>query len=152
MASAQFPKEVNEFVKAGFTMLRSDLIRPFRVGESPVQFECKVLQVIETGIEGFAGNLVISEMIKMHINSGILTENGKIDPDKIDLVGRMGGNYLLPGFRRCAPGSEDAGRYHWYRGGQPACSCQGTVAFSQGMTWVSWRTLIPFRLKILSGK
>jgi flavin reductase (DIM6/NTAB) family NADH-FMN oxidoreductase RutF len=93
MASAQFPKGVNEFVKAGFTMLRSDLIRPFRVEESPVQFECKVLQVIETGVEGFAGNLVISEMIKMHINSGILTESGKIDPDKIDLVGRMGGNY-----------------------------------------------------------
>lgn len=93
LASAQFPKGVNEFVKAGFTMVKSDLIRPFRVGESPVQFECKVLQVIETGHEGFAGNLVISEMVKMHIDPGILTETGKIDPDKIDLVGRMGGNY-----------------------------------------------------------
>ena len=93
LASAQFPKGVNEFVKAGFTMMKSDLIRPFRVGESPVQFECKVLQVIETGHERFAGNLVISEMVKMHIDPGILTETGKIDPDKIDLVGRMGGNY-----------------------------------------------------------
>jgi flavin reductase (DIM6/NTAB) family NADH-FMN oxidoreductase RutF len=93
LASAQFPKGVNEFVKAGFTMVKSDLIRPFRVGESPVQFECKVLQVIETGIEGYAGNLMISEIIRMHINPGILTESGKIDPDKIDLVGRMGGNY-----------------------------------------------------------
>lgn len=93
MASAQFPKGVNEFVKAGFTMVRSDLVRPFRVGESPVQFECKVLQVIETGYEGSAGNLVISEMVKMHINPEILTEAGKIDPDKIDLIGRMGGNY-----------------------------------------------------------
>lgn len=93
LASAQFAKGVNEFVKAGFTMVKSDLIRPFRVGESPVQFECKVLQVIETGHEGFAGNLVISEMVKMHIDTGILTETGKIDPDKIDLVGRMGGNY-----------------------------------------------------------
>jgi flavin reductase (DIM6/NTAB) family NADH-FMN oxidoreductase RutF len=92
LASAQFPKGVNEFIKAGFTMVKSDLVRPFRVGESPVQFECKVLEVIETGDEGYAGNLVISEMIKMHINPLILTETGKIDPDKIDLVGRMGGN------------------------------------------------------------
>jgi len=93
MSSGQFPKGVNEFVKAGFTMVRSDLVRPFRVGESPVQFECKVLQVIETGYEGSAGNIVISELVKMHINPEILTDTGKIDPDKIDLVGRMGGNY-----------------------------------------------------------
>jgi flavin reductase (DIM6/NTAB) family NADH-FMN oxidoreductase RutF len=92
LASSQFPAGVNEFIKCGFTMVKSDLVRPFRVGESPVQFECKVLQVIETGYEGLAGNLVISEMVKMHINPDILTESGKIDPDKIDLVGRMGGN------------------------------------------------------------
>jgi flavin reductase (DIM6/NTAB) family NADH-FMN oxidoreductase RutF len=92
LASSQFPGGVNEFIKTGFTMVRSDLVKPFRVGESPVQFECKVLQVIETGYEGYAGNLVIGEMVKMHVNPDILTESGKIDPDKIDLVGRMGGN------------------------------------------------------------
>jgi flavin reductase (DIM6/NTAB) family NADH-FMN oxidoreductase RutF len=92
LASAQFPRGVNEFEKAGFTMVKSDLVRPFRVGESPVQFECKVLQVIETGKEGYAGNLVICEVVRMHVNPGILTEAGKIDPNKIDLVGRMGGN------------------------------------------------------------
>jgi flavin reductase (DIM6/NTAB) family NADH-FMN oxidoreductase RutF len=93
VASGEYPKEVNEFIKAGFTPIPSVKVKPFRVKESPVQMECKVLQVIETGQEGGAPNLIICEMIYMHINDNILDEEGKIDPNKIDLVARMGGNY-----------------------------------------------------------
>ncbi len=91
LASSVFQKGVNEFEKAGFTMEPSLRVTPFRVKESPVQFECKVIQVIETGSQGLAGNLVICKMVMMHINPVILDHDGKIDPHKIDLVGRMGG-------------------------------------------------------------
>ncbi len=94
-ASAEFPKGVNEFEKVGFTMQKSEMVRPFRVQESPVQFECKVLQVIETGTMHGAGNLVICEILKMHVNPDILDESGNIDPHKIDLVGRLGSNYYV---------------------------------------------------------
>lgn len=94
-ASADFAKGVNEFEMVGFTMEPSDLVKPFRVKESPVQFECKVLDVVETGYEGGAGNLIICEILRMHINQSVLDENGKIDPQKIDLVGRMGGNHYV---------------------------------------------------------
>lgn len=93
LASCEYPKDVNEFVKAGFTPIASEMVKPFRVKESPVQLECKVLQVIETGQEGGAGNLVICEMVCMHINDEVLNENGQIDPNKIDLVARMGGDF-----------------------------------------------------------
>ena len=93
LSSCEYPKGVDEFVKAGFTPVKSDLVRPFRVKESPVQMECKVLQVIETGQEGGAGNLVICEVVRMHIDDNILDEQGRIDPHKIDLVARMGGDY-----------------------------------------------------------
>ena len=93
LASCEYPREVNEFQKAGFTPLSSDLVKPFRVKESPVQLECKVLQVIETGHEGGAANLIICEVVCMHIDDNILTEEGRIDPHKIDLVARMGGDY-----------------------------------------------------------
>ena len=93
LTSAEFAKGENEFVKAGLTMLESDLIKPFRVAESPVQFECKVTKVVPLGEEGGAGNLVFSEVLKMHIDASILTKDGKIDQQQIDLVGRMGGNY-----------------------------------------------------------
>jgi flavin reductase (DIM6/NTAB) family NADH-FMN oxidoreductase RutF len=94
-ASAEFPKGVNEFEMVGFTMQKSDLVRPFRVKESPVQFECKVLQIIETGTRNAAGNLVICEILRMHVNPGILDESGRIDPHKIDLVGRLGRNFYV---------------------------------------------------------
>src|SRR3954470_16441478 len=68
LASVEYPKEVNEFVKAGFTPIQSELVKPFRVKESPVQMECKVMQVIETGLEGGAANLVVCEIVLMHIN------------------------------------------------------------------------------------
>lgn len=93
LASCEYPKGVNEFEKAGFTPIASDMVRPFRVKESPVSLECKVIQVIETGNEGGAGNLIMCEVLCMHIDDKVLDENGKIDPHKIDLVARMGGDY-----------------------------------------------------------
>lgn len=93
LASCEYPKGVNEFIKAGFTPLPSELVKPFRIKESPVNLECKVLQVIETGQEGGAGNLVICEVVRMHIDERILDEEAQIDPHKIDLVARMGKDY-----------------------------------------------------------
>jgi flavin reductase (DIM6/NTAB) family NADH-FMN oxidoreductase RutF len=93
IASCEYPKGVNEFVKSGFTPLPSDLVKPFRVKESPVSMECKLLQVIETGKEGGAANLIICEILRMHINDEILGEDMQIDPHKIDLVARMGKDY-----------------------------------------------------------
>ncbi len=93
LASCEYPKGVNEFVKAGFTPIPSDKVKPFRVKESPVQLECKVNQIIETGSEGGAGNLILCEVLCMHIQDEVLNAEGKIDPHKIDLVARMGGDY-----------------------------------------------------------
>jgi len=93
LASSPFPKGVNEFEKAGFTPLASELIKPFRVKESPVQMECKVIEVKELGKLGGAGNLVICEIIKIHIDESVLNEANQIDVKKIDLVARMGDNY-----------------------------------------------------------
>lgn len=93
LSSCEYPKGTSEFEKAGFTPLASEIIRPFRVKESPVQLECIVKQVIETGNHGGAGNLVICEPVMIHINDDILDANGKIDPQLIDLVARMGADY-----------------------------------------------------------
>jgi flavin reductase (DIM6/NTAB) family NADH-FMN oxidoreductase RutF len=93
LASSPYKPGVSEFEKAGFTALKSDIIKPMRVGESPVQFECKVNEVVELGSEGGAGNLIICEVVKIHINEAVLDENGMIDQHKIDLVSRMGGNW-----------------------------------------------------------
>ena len=93
LSSTEYPEGVNEFVKAGFTMLPSDEVKPFRVAESPVQFECKVKDIIYTGSEGGAGNLIMCEVVKIHINDAVLDENGGIDQHKIDLVARAGGSY-----------------------------------------------------------
>lgn len=93
LASTEYPKGVNEFVKAGFTAIPSEKIQPPRVAESPVQFECKVNEVIQLGKEGGAGNLVICEVVKLHIDEAILDKNQIIDQHKIDTVARMGGNW-----------------------------------------------------------
>lgn len=93
LSSCEYPKGTSEFEKAGFTPLASEIIRPFRVKESPVQLECVVKQVIETGNHGGAGNLVICEPVMIHINDDVLDANGKIDPQLIDLVARMGADY-----------------------------------------------------------
>jgi flavin reductase (DIM6/NTAB) family NADH-FMN oxidoreductase RutF len=92
LASSPYPADVDEFVKTGFTPLDSETVRPARVAESPVQFECKVIEVKELGNEGGAGNLIICEVTRIHIDERVLTE-GKIDQQKIDLVARMGGNW-----------------------------------------------------------
>jgi len=93
LASSPYAPGVNEFKKAGFTALKSDNVKPFRVAESPVQFECKVNEVIELGTEGGAGNLIICEVLKIHIHDEVLDSNGMIDQQKIDLVARMGGDW-----------------------------------------------------------
>jgi flavin reductase (DIM6/NTAB) family NADH-FMN oxidoreductase RutF len=93
LASSPYAPGINEFVKAGFTALASHKVAPFRVAEAPVQFECKVQQIIELGQEGGAGNLIICEVVQMHIQEDLLNENGLIDQHKIDLVARMGGDW-----------------------------------------------------------
>lgn len=91
LASCDYPDGVNEFVKAGFTEVPSELVRPPRVGESPVQMECKVTEIKPIASQGGGGNLIFCRVEKMHIWKSILDEGGRIDPHKIDLVGRMGG-------------------------------------------------------------
>jgi len=93
LSSTEYADGVNEFLKAGFTAIPSDIVTPFRVAESPVQFECKVNDIISLGNQGGAGNLVICEVVKIHVSEAVLDANGAIDQYKIDLVSRMGGNW-----------------------------------------------------------
>ena len=93
LSSTEYPEGINEFEKAGFTMLPSDKIKPFRVAESPVQFECKVTEIIHTGDQGGSGNLIVCEVVKIHISDNVLDKDGSIDQHKIDLVARAGGSY-----------------------------------------------------------
>jgi len=92
LASSEYPEGVNEFLKAGFTMLSSEKVKPFRVGESPIQFECRVKEIVELGNEGGAGNLIICEVVKLHIKKEYLDKDGVIDQYKLDLVARAGGS------------------------------------------------------------
>lgn len=93
LASAEYPRGVNEFERAGFTPTPSRLVRPPRVAESPVSMECRVNQVIPLGDGGGAGNLVICQVLLMHINDAVLDDKGRIDPKKVDAVARMGGDW-----------------------------------------------------------
>jgi flavin reductase (DIM6/NTAB) family NADH-FMN oxidoreductase RutF len=93
LASTEYAKGINEFEKAGFTMLPSQLVRPPRVAESPVQMECIITEVIHLGENPGAGNLILAEIKVIHINEEILDETGKIDQAKIDLVARLGGDW-----------------------------------------------------------
>jgi flavin reductase (DIM6/NTAB) family NADH-FMN oxidoreductase RutF len=95
LASTEFPRGVNEFFKSGFTPIPSDKIKPFRVKESPVQIECKVRQVIETGTGAGSANLIICEVLLIHVNDKVLDKKGMIDTRKLDLVGRMGADYYV---------------------------------------------------------
>jgi flavin reductase (DIM6/NTAB) family NADH-FMN oxidoreductase RutF len=95
LSSNEYPEGIDEFEKAGFTALPSDVVKPPRVEESPVQLECNVLQVIETGTEGGAGNLVICEVVKIHLHDDIYDGEGRVDPNRIDLVGRLGYDYYV---------------------------------------------------------
>jgi flavin reductase (DIM6/NTAB) family NADH-FMN oxidoreductase RutF len=93
LASSPYEKGVNEFEKAGFTAIPSEIVKPPRVAESHVQMECLVRDVIQTGDKGGAGNIVVAEIQLIHVDEAVLDENGKIDPYKMDYVARMGGNY-----------------------------------------------------------
>ena len=93
LASSPFAPGVSEFIKTGFTPVASETIQPKRIKESPVQFECKVIDVKELGTKGGAGNLIFCEVQKIHISEEILDEDQAIDQKKIDLVARMGGNW-----------------------------------------------------------
>ena len=93
LASCEYQQGVNEFIKAGFTMLPSDIVKPPRVAESPVQLECRINQIIPLGEKAGAGNLVIAEILRIHITEKILDEKGNIDQTALDLVARLGGNW-----------------------------------------------------------
>ncbi|UZO81613.1 flavin reductase family protein [Aquimarina sp. ERC-38] len=93
LSSTEYEEGVNEFEKSGLTMIPSEKIKPFRVGESPVQFECLVKEIIALGNEGGAGNLIICEVVMMHVNASLLSPTGEINQQKIDQVARMGGNW-----------------------------------------------------------
>jgi len=95
LSSTEYAEGVNEFVKSGLTAIESETVKPFRVAESPVQFECVVNEVVELGQEGGAGNLIICEVKRIHISEEILAEDGNIDQDKIDLVGRLGRDWYV---------------------------------------------------------
>lgn len=93
LSSTEYPSEVDEFVKAGFTPLASEKVKPFRVKESPVQFECRVNEIVSLGNSGGAGNLIICEVLRMHVDEDCLNEQGLTDTTKLDLVARMGANW-----------------------------------------------------------
>lgn len=95
LSSTAYEKGVDEFVKSGLTPIESELVKPARVKESPIQMECKVREVVELGDEGGSGNLIICEILQMHIDDDVLDADGGIDQRKIDLVGRMGGDYYV---------------------------------------------------------
>ena len=93
LSSSDYDVDINEFEKAGFTELKSDLIKPSRIKESPINFECKVNKIIDLGTEGGSGSLVLCEVLKMHINKSILNEFNEIDPFKLNVVSRLGANW-----------------------------------------------------------
>jgi len=93
LSSTEYPAGVNEFLKSGLTELKSDIVKPPRVKESPASFECKVIEVKELGDQGGAGNLIICEVLALHVNGRVFDEHGRVDPFKLDAVARMGGNW-----------------------------------------------------------
>jgi flavin reductase (DIM6/NTAB) family NADH-FMN oxidoreductase RutF len=95
LSSSEYPKGTNEFVKAGFTMIDSEMVKPPRVKESPVQMECKVKEVIELGKNAGAGNLVVCEVVLIHVSDSVLNDKNLIDQNKLDLVGRLGANWYV---------------------------------------------------------
>jgi flavin reductase (DIM6/NTAB) family NADH-FMN oxidoreductase RutF len=95
LASSPYSPGISEFEKAGLTPIPSETIQPFRVAEAPVQFECRVNEVKELGHEGGAGNLIICEVLRMHVREDLIDEKGLIDQHKIDLVSRMGGDWYV---------------------------------------------------------
>ena len=95
LASVEYPASIDEFIKSGLTPVASDLVKPFRVAESPSQMECKVKDIITLGDLGGAGHLIICDVIRMHIHEAVIDEQNRIDPHRMDLVGRMGRAYYV---------------------------------------------------------
>ena len=93
LASTEYPEGVSEFEKSGLTPIASEVVKPFRVKEAPVQFECKINDVVALGNQGGAGNLILCEVVRIHVSEDILDEDGRISPVKIDQVARMGGHF-----------------------------------------------------------
>ncbi len=93
LASAEFERGINEFTKAGFTAVASDKVRPPRVAESPAAYECVVKQIVATGDQPGAGHLVVCEVVMAHLHESIFDEKGGVDPHRIDLIGRLGGDW-----------------------------------------------------------
>jgi flavin reductase (DIM6/NTAB) family NADH-FMN oxidoreductase RutF len=90
IASISYPTEVSEFDKSGLTPLESETVAPYRVGESPVQFECRVTDIIKLGDHGGAGHLIICKVLCIHIDEEVIDDRNRLDPHKLDLVGRLG--------------------------------------------------------------
>lgn len=95
VAAVEFSSDVNEFEKSGLTPVESECVKPYRVKESPVQMECKVKEIVTLGEHGGAGHLIICEVVMMHIDENVVDENNRINPHKIDLMGRMGRAYYV---------------------------------------------------------
>ena len=95
ISSLEYPSDIDEFIESDLTHLKSDLVKPFRVKESPVQMECKVNEIITLGRNGGAGNLIICEILLIHISKKILDQNKKINQKKINLIGRLGFNWYI---------------------------------------------------------
>lgn len=93
LSSTEYPKEINEFAKAGLTEVASELVRAPRVAESPVQLECRVQQLVDLGTGPGNGTLVVAEVLRMHVRSALLDENFKVEQDALDLVARLGGDW-----------------------------------------------------------
>lgn len=93
LASSEYPENVDEFIKSGFTPIESDIVKPWRAKESPVHFECKLIELLEIGGKAGSGNLCVCEVVKIHVSEEILNENKSIDPFKLDAVGRNGGSW-----------------------------------------------------------
>ena len=95
VTSVEFPSDINEFEKAGLTTIASEKVKPFRVKESPVQMECKVKEIITLGDHGGAGHLILCEVVMMHIAEHVVDDNNRINPHKLDLMGRLGRAYYV---------------------------------------------------------
>ncbi len=93
VTGVEFPQGINEFEKAGLTMLESEVVKPFRVEESPIHFECKVDKIVPLGDGGGAGHLIICNIVRIHIAEHVVDEQNRINPHKLDLVGRLGRAY-----------------------------------------------------------
>jgi flavin reductase (DIM6/NTAB) family NADH-FMN oxidoreductase RutF len=95
LSSTEYARGINEFTKAGFTQVESSYVAPPRAAEAPVALECRVNDVVALGEGPGAGNLVICEVLAIHINDNVLDEDGRLDQDRLDLVGRLGGDWYV---------------------------------------------------------